>query len=161
MHSMSEVWQCEGRWEDETKGSGKLLELFLWNVIICSRIELGLLKSLANVEKSVSCGGISCGPGKKQSFPGFSLVGHAVVTLGILVELQPIAASQSYISLEFFNTRKANNIWYSNFVSLRERMCRRYVLGCFWLQVAGNICNSKETIRINLVWFGRSEVWHF
>ena len=66
-----------------------------------------------------------------------------------------------------------NNIWYSNFVSSKDRMGYRYVLGCFQQQVIENICNDKETIRkiyynmeglgyglFNVVWLEKAMTTH-
>lgn len=45
-----------------------------------------------------------------------------MMMLEILVEFQPIAASQSDTSFECHNPKKTSNITYSSFLSLRDRI---------------------------------------
>lgn len=63
-------------------------------VVLRSFIELGLLKTSATIDNCTSHREKSKAVQERAKFPRFFLVEQAVVTLGILVELQFIAASQ-------------------------------------------------------------------
>lgn len=78
--------------------------------------------------KEIGLGGphhTPCNPGKDKFPRCFRVgpVGVCFMMLGIWLEFQPTAASQSNILLECNNPKKTNNSKCSNVLSMRDRVC--------------------------------------